>query len=141
INQCPNHDVALDNVLHYLNSRVMAVLQRDKRRPVVLLSGGIDSVLLAAVVARHAPNALAVTVEFNHHDQNTTEDNPDTLVASAVCHHLELEHRIVSLSHYGTKKWAGEAARSLGTGDLWAGMDGIDILAYEHTAHRNVDSV
>src|SRR5699024_11510761 len=37
INQCPNHDVALDNVLHYLNSRVMAVLERDKRRPVVLL--------------------------------------------------------------------------------------------------------
>ena len=135
INQCPNHDVALDNVLHYLNSRVMAVLEQDKRRPVVLLSGGIDSVLLAAVVARHAPNALAVTVEFNHHGQNTTENNPDTLVASAVCHHLGLEHRIAFLSHYGTKKWAGKAARRLGTGDLWEVLAGTVLLAANDTAH------
>lgn len=134
-NQCPNHDVALDNVLHYLNRRVMAVLERDKRRPVVLLSGGIDSVLLAAVVAYHAPNALAVTVEFNHHGQNTTENNPDTLVASAVCHHLELEHRIAFLSHDGTKKWAGEAARRLGTGDLWEVLAGTVLLAADNTAH------
>src|SRR5699024_8904871 len=118
-----------------LNSRVMAVLEQDKRRPVVLLSGGIDSVLLAAVVARHAPNALAVTVEFDHHGQNTTENNPDTLVASAVCHHLGLEHRIAFLSHYGTKKWAGEAARRLGTGDLWEVLAGTVLLAANDTAH------
>lgn len=135
INQCPNHDDALHNVLHYLNSRVMAVLERDKRRPVVLLSGGIDSVLLAAVVAYHERKALAVTVEFDHHGQNTTENNPDTLVASAVCHHFGLEHRIAFLSHHGTKKWAGEAARRLGTGDLWEVLAGTVLLAANNTAH------
>ena len=46
---------------HYLRARVTAAVARSAGRPVLQLSGGIDSILLATYVAEVAPGALAVT--------------------------------------------------------------------------------
>jgi len=57
----------------------------------VFLSGGIDSSLIAAFVARHAPGLRAVTVAIPGPNYD------ETPAAKALAHNLELTHEVITL--------------------------------------------
>jgi asparagine synthase (glutamine-hydrolysing) len=54
----------------------------------VLLSGGVDSSLLAAIAREHFDRVIAVTPQWSH------GDNPELDRARAFAQHLEIEHRL-----------------------------------------------
>ena len=107
---CPDQHTAQENITAYLHERTRTVLRRDTRRPAVMLSGGIDSILTAAVLAQHRPDAVAVTVDFPVHSGAGDTGAGDTLdhatesaevtTARAVAEALGLEHHVVSLGEY-----------------------------------------
>lgn len=129
---CPDEATARANLLTYLEERVAAVLDRDGRRPAVLLSGGIDSILLAAVVARFQPEARAVTVHFEVPGADTAE--VDNAVATAAA--LGLAHTVVRLSPSDTARIVPEVVAALDSPDPWEVLAGV-VLRVADTAARD----
>lgn len=128
---CPDEDTAVHNIINYLHARIAAVLERDTRRPIVLLSGGIDSILVAAIVAKSRPDALAVTVDFTP-PTNGGEDagmSRDTVHARHVAHSLGLEQRTTSLDPHGVTILAKEVVEKLGTADTWETLAAMTLRA------------
>jgi len=82
----------------------------------VFLSGGIDSSLVAAVAARHAPAITAYTVSFA--DQSYDE----APFAAEVARHLGLRHEVAELA----------------TGDLLAGLDAVEARISEPLADPSI---
>lgn len=56
-----------------------------------LLSGGVDSSLITAMIAKHRPDVVAYTVSFD-------DDSPDLIAAKEIAAYLGIEHRIVNVA-------------------------------------------
>ncbi|MDT7837646.1 asparagine synthetase B family protein [Aquabacterium sp. OR-4] len=85
-------DAAVDAVDQRLQAAVAASLA-GAQRPVVMLSGGVDSALLAAIAARQRPDLAALTVGF---DGDTFDETP---TAARIAAHLGLRHQVLRFSH------------------------------------------
>lgn len=70
----------------------------------VFLSGGVDSSLVSALAARHAPGIKAFTIRTPHADQD------ESVHAVSVARRLAIEHRIITL----------------GDGDLLAALSAVE---------------
>lgn len=85
-------DAAVDAVDARLQAAVAACLA-GAQRPVVLLSGGVDSALLAAIAARQRPDLATLTVGFNG------DGFDETPTAARIASHLGLRHQVLRFSH------------------------------------------
>lgn len=88
-------EVAIDGVLSFLRERVLAVIENNGDDVTIMLSGGIDSILLAAVVSQIVPHAQAITFAQPGSIQGTDEAESASRVASQ----LGLKHKIVAPTH------------------------------------------
>ncbi len=85
-------EAAVDAVDARLQAAVAACLS-GAERPVVMLSGGIDSALLAAIAARQRPDVATLTVGFDG------ESFDETPTAARIAAHLGLRHQVLRFGH------------------------------------------
>mgnify|MGYP002738623788 FL=1 len=97
---------------HYLRARVTAAVARNAGRPVLQLSGGIDSILLATYVAEVAPGTLAVTYSQHTEDQEVGR-------AAAVAKQCGLEHVIVRPTDEDFERLLARVVRALEFPEPW----------------------
>lgn len=85
-------EAAVDAIDQRLQEAVATRLG-EARRPVVMLSGGVDSALLAAIAARQRPDVATLTVGF---DGNAFDETP---TAASIAAHLGLRHTVLRFDH------------------------------------------
>ncbi|MBF6172401.1 asparagine synthase-related protein [Nocardia blacklockiae] len=108
-------------------ARLAAVLTRFDDPPAVLLSGGVDSIYVAAVATALGRRPHAITV--------VTDDESDTANAAAAAAALGLTHDILRLTRADVVDLAHQVMRRLGTSELWEVTAAIPLLA----ARRSLD--
>ncbi|MBF6199320.1 hypothetical protein IU477_15535 [Nocardia cyriacigeorgica] len=110
-------------------SRMSALLERFGGTPAVLLSGGVDSIYVAAVAVALGVEPVAITVvtEGEHHESNAA-------VAAAA---LGLRHHVVRLGAADVIELARDVMGRLGTSELWEVTAGIPLVA----ARRVFDTI
>ncbi|MEU2034203.1 asparagine synthase-related protein [Nocardia amamiensis] len=119
--------VAAALIAEETRSRVQAVVERFDGVPTVLLSGGVDSIYLAAVAVRLGVRPHAITI--------VTAGDTDATGAAAAAAALGLPHDVIRLTGDEVVGLAREAMRRLGTSELWEVAAGIPLLA----ARRSLD--
>ena len=92
---------------------------RDSPRSALMLSGGVDSLLLAATYAAQGFKPLCVTVAI--------PGTPDAVGAVAAATHLGLEHHLID-ARAVVSLWH-EVSDALGTDELWEVTAGIPMVA------------
>lgn len=102
-------------------ARVGAVLEHFGRTPVILLSGGVDSIHVAAVAVRLGYRPHAITV--------VTDGQSDAVNATAAAEALGLPHTIVRLSPDEVVELARVTIPRLGTAELWEVTAAVPMLA------------
>ena len=115
---------------HYLRARVAAAVARGQGRPVLQLSGGIDSILLATYVAEVAPGVLAVT-----YSQHT--DDPEVDRAAAVAKQYGLEHVIVRPTDEEFERILARVVRDLEFPEPWEISAGCVLAAIDGASHEH----
>lgn len=90
---------------------------RDRPRSALMLSGGVDSLLLAATYQEFNP--LCVTVAI--------PGTPDAVGAAAAATHLGLEHHLIDAR--GVVSLWPEVVDALGADELWEVTAGIPLVA------------
>ncbi|MEV0031088.1 asparagine synthase-related protein [Nocardia sp. NPDC050793] len=110
-------------------SRIAAVLDRFTGDPDVLLSGGVDSIYVAAVAVSLGVRPNAITV--------VTEEQSDEGNAAVAAKALGLRHDVIRLSAAEVVDLARDVMALLGTSELWEVTAGIPILA----ARRRLDII
>ncbi|WP_280431556.1 asparagine synthase-related protein [Nocardia brasiliensis] len=104
-----------------LRSRVDAVLQAHPGDPVVMLSGGVDSIAVAAAAVQLGARPHAITV--------VTDTGTDATNAAAVAKALGLTHQIVELDVKAVVDLARESIARLKIPELWEITYAIPLLA------------
>jgi asparagine synthase (glutamine-hydrolysing) len=122
-------DAAAKIIAAETRSRLQAVLDRFQGNPAILLSGGVDSIYVAAVAVDLGYRPHAITV--------VTDDESDEINASAATHALGLPHDVIRLTTLDVVELAREAMERLGTTELWEVTAGIPLLA----ARRSFDRI
>ncbi|MFJ1454889.1 asparagine synthase-related protein [Nocardia sp. N2S4-5] len=112
---------AADLIAAETRSRVRAVCDALPGNPVILLSGGVDSIYVAAVAAALGRTPHAVTIVTAE-----ASDETNAVVAAAA---LGLTHDIVRLSHDDVVRLAQQTMARLRTSELWEVTAGIPLLA------------
>lgn len=92
---------------------------RDVARPALMLSGGIDSLLLAATYEAQGLNPLTVTIAL--------PDSPDALGAAGAADHLGLDHHLID-AREAVSLWRN-VSDTLGTDELWEVTAGVPLVA------------
>jgi asparagine synthase (glutamine-hydrolysing) len=91
----PHTDISLEDAtehsLKLLNKHLSGADIKNKR-VAVLLSGGVDSSLLAALTKEHNNNVIAITPVFK------TGDNPELAAAKEMAKNIDIEHQIIEIS-------------------------------------------
>ena len=121
-------------IVDYLEKRVSSVLEKYEARPMLMLSGGADSILLATILAKLAPNTLAVTFIDPYADKSTLEEYT---VASAVAADLGLEHVITELDTHEYHALVQETVTRLDCADTWEILAGLILLACEREGAKH----
>ncbi|QBJ96815.1 asparagine synthase [Rhodococcus sp. ABRD24] len=104
--------------------RVRAVLDAYPGQPIVLLSGGVDSLLVAATATDLGVRPHAITVV-------TGADTDDYGPASAAARALGLSHEVITLDRADVVRLARRATNVLGTSELWEVAAAMPLLAAE----------
>ncbi|MFI6870874.1 asparagine synthase C-terminal domain-containing protein [Nocardia sp. NPDC050406] len=102
-------------------SRIESILNAQSGTPVILLSGGVDSILVAAAAVKLGVRPHAITVIANG---GTDREN-----AVAAADALGLTHEIIDLSEDTVVDLAREAVNRLGLPELWEVSYAIPLLA------------
>lgn len=126
-----DYDTAAGMVGDYLTTRMRDVVAAWPGRPVLMLSGGIDSVLLATYVADVAPHALAVTYAQPGDDEQVDRELD---VAHGVADTLGLEHKVVSPEPDQFISLVRDVARALDTTEPWEVLAGTVLKAVDTAA-------
>ncbi|UQE73267.1 asparagine synthase C-terminal domain-containing protein [Gordonia sp. PP30] len=118
-----NLDDATDRVIDLLRRRIHAVVAAHPGRPALMLSGGIDSILVAAVCADLglAPYALTVVTE--------SDTKLEDLRGRDVARLLAFPHEVVDLDADRLVDAAIDCIRRLGTWELWEITSAIPVQA------------
>lgn len=125
---------ASEAIINFLEKRVLAVLEKYESRPLLMLSGGVDSILLATILAKHAPNTLAVTFIDPYEDRNSSEEFN---IASEVAANLGLEHVVTELDSTEYESLVRETVIKLDCTDPWEVLAGVILLACEQEGRKH----
>jgi asparagine synthase (glutamine-hydrolysing) len=118
--QVVDPDLAASLLLDETRSRIDTVLRSQPGVPVVLLSGGADSIFVAAVAVSLGVAPQAITI--------VTEGATDETNAAAAARALGLRHDIVRIRVDEIAMLAREAIARLGTTELWEVSYAIPLL-------------
>ncbi|MEV0344033.1 asparagine synthase-related protein [Nocardia sp. NPDC050713] len=110
-------------------SRLEAVLEHFPGTPTILLSGGVDSIFVAAVAAQLGIRPHAITI--------VTSGETDGAAAAAAAQALGLTHDIIRLSADDVVHLARDVMNRLETSELWEVTAGIPLVA----ARRSFDQI
>ncbi|RBO97083.1 asparagine synthase C-terminal domain-containing protein [Nocardia puris] len=110
-------------------TRVASVLDKFGGTPAVLLSGGVDSIYVAAVAVHLGAKPVAVTI--------VTDGQSDEANAAAAARALGLRHDIIRLTAAEVVDLSRDVITRLGTSELWEVTAGIPLLA----ARRTFDAI
>lgn len=114
-------------VVDYLRARLTAVLGRWPGRPTLMLSGGVDSILIAAVLAQLRTDVLAVTFS----QDSSQEAAEETKVASEVARALGFEHHVVAPRGEALETLLKETIERLDTVEPWEVLSGAILVAID----------
>ena len=123
-------EVAKNAVISYLHARLSAVLEKWPSRPVLMLSGGVDSILVAAVLAQIRSDVLAVT--FSQHASKQAEE--ETNVARQVAGALGFEHRVVAPRGDDLEALLARTVDRLDSSEPWEVLSGAILGAVDDYA-------
>ena len=113
---------------HYLRARVTAAVARNAGRPVLQLSGGIDSILLATYVAEVAQGTMALTYSQHTEDQAVGR-------AAADAKQCGLEHVIVRPTDEDFERLLARVVRALEFPEPWEISAGAVLKAIDGASH------
>ncbi|MEV6064882.1 asparagine synthase-related protein [Nocardia asteroides] len=115
--------VAADLLTDELLDRLTAVLAAHPGDPIVMLSGGVDSIAVAAAAVQLGARPHAITV--------VTADGAgtDAVGATAAAQALGLTHELIELDGQDVDKLAREAVARLGISELWEVSYAVPLLA------------
>ncbi|GAB2712352.1 asparagine synthase-related protein [Nocardia thraciensis] len=122
-------DLAARLIAAETRSRIAAVLDEFGGTPAVLLSGGVDSIYIAAVAVALGARPVAVTI--------VTDGQSDESNAAAAAAALGLRHDVIRLRPGEVVELARDVVHRLGTSELWEVTAGIPLLA----ARRSFDEI
>jgi len=109
----PNLHAVYTGIHEALSESVQRRLMADV--PVcVLLSGGLDSSLIAALAARHDPSIHTYTIQIGTED----EESRDVLHASQVAEHIGSHHHLIRVSYQEAFDALPAAVRAMETYDV-----------------------
>lgn len=95
LDRVEHSDISLDDAakhsLKLINKHLSDSNIKDKK-VAVLLSGGVDSSLLAGLTKQHNNNVVAITPVFK------SGDNPELAAAKAMAKSIDIEHQVVEIS-------------------------------------------
>lgn len=101
--------------------RLVAVLDKYRGEPSILLSGGVDSIFVAAAAVSLGVRPRAFTVVTGHSSDGTA--------AAAAAAALGLSHTVVRLGGEEVAALAAEVVSRLGSAELWEVTAAMPILA------------
>jgi len=104
---------ALKKMKLYMYARSQAVLEKTAGRPVVLLSGGVDSISVAATLKSLGQDPLCITVLASKGKPTDRERS------EKAAEHLSLEHIIIELSSTELRSLIAQLIITLETDELW----------------------
>lgn len=122
-------DEAKSLVLSYLERRLTASTDSYEGRPVMMLSGGIDSILVAAVLSRIRPDALAVTFA-----QPGGEAESELTRARTVSERFGFEHKVVQPDTRAFKDLLKSVIDRLDSCEPWEVLAGTVLAAVNESA-------
>ena len=125
-------DEAKSLVLSYLERRLVASTDSYEGRPVMMLSGGIDSILVAAVLSRVRPDALAVTFA-----QPGGEAEAELTRARAVAERFGFEHEVVEPDTRAFRELLETVIYGLDSCEPWEALAGAILIAVNDRALRS----
>lgn len=114
------YEEAKKEVEQYLYARLEAVMKNSTGTPVVMLSGGIDSILIAGAMSKICPEALAFTFK-----QDTQEADEETIRAQCVSEHFGLRHEVYNPSSEEMIDFLKDTAQRLETAEPWEILAGL----------------
>lgn len=114
--------IAAELLRDELLDRLNAVFRDHPGDPVILLSGGVDSIAVAAAARQlgHRPRAITVVT-----DDSSTDATNSAQAAAA----LDLEHDLLVLDGQAVTDLAHDAVSRLGTPELWEVSYAVPLLA------------
>ncbi|MGW4533415.1 asparagine synthase-related protein [Nocardia sp. NPDC004340] len=113
--------VAAELIGQELRDRLRAVLDAATADPVVLLSGGVDSILVAAAAVAAGARPHAITI--------VSEGGTDRENAEAAARALGLTHEVVEIDEPAVVDLAAHAIDRLGVPELWEVTYAVPLLA------------
>ncbi|RJO78850.1 hypothetical protein D5S18_04860 [Nocardia panacis] len=113
--------VAAELIHTEARSRMRALLGHFRGTPALLLSGGVDSIFVAALAVGAGVRPHAITV--------VAEAGTDESAAIEAAHALGLEHEVIKLSTGEVVELAQEITRRIDTCELWEVTAGIPLYA------------
>lgn len=123
-------EVAIHGVLSFLRERVSAIIENNDDNVTVMLSGGIDSILLAAVVSQIVPHAQAITFAQPGSIQGTDEAKSASRVASQ----LGLKHKIVAPTNAEYMNTVRSVVGRLDSAEPWEVIAGATLASITNQA-------
>ncbi|WP_185981916.1 asparagine synthase C-terminal domain-containing protein [Skermania sp. ID1734] len=105
-----------------ITDRIAAVLDAYPGQPTVLLSGGVDSILVAATAVHLGKRPHAITVV-------TEGETDDETPARAAAQALNITHDVITLGPADVVRVAKQAVSALDTSELWEIAAAMPILA------------
>lgn len=120
-----HHDLdrSAELLVQLLSRRITAVAESSAGELGLMLSGGVDSILVAAVSVRLGLRPCAVTVLTEH--DSSSED----FRSRAAAEHLGINHRIRTLTTAEVNQAATKCIGLLGTDELWEVTSAVPVRA------------
>ena len=126
---------AAELIQGYLTRRLEATTSRWSGRPILMLSGGVDSILIATVLAKVRPDALAVSFA-----QPGGTAAAELATARNVAQHCGLEHLVVEPDAMEFKQLLAQTVSLLDYPEPWEILAGLVLVAInEHALAHGAD--
>lgn len=119
-------DMASEVLIRLLEARIEAVCSATTLAPTILLSGGIDSILVAACASRLGIHPTALTVVSSVTGSAPRTDDERAGVAAA---NLGLAHSFLRLEPESVQALGVECIRRLELAEMWEVTSAIPVLA------------
>ncbi|MFC9898491.1 asparagine synthase-related protein [Nocardia sp. NPDC127579] len=111
-----------------MRDRLEAVLKAFPHEPVILLSGGVDSIAVAAAAVELGAHPHAITV--------VTSEGTDAANATVAAQALGLTHEVIELDTQAVGDLARESVTRLGTSELWEVSYAVPLLAVANSLDK-----
>lgn len=130
-------DLAVSEVLRYLKERLKLIVNTSSKPPVLLLSGGIDSILIAAVLADLEPDTVAVTFHWQGAGEAEAESVAEVENATAVARQFELRHHVLTPDPKEFQSGISDVIRYLETTEPWEILAGYIYFSVDQFCQKH----